>query len=123
MRNLTFVHGLVLGLTFVCGFVLAQARPDFVKEIPHPDLNFFEGKKACGTTATQLDSRVVTKFHLKNDSADDIFISDDSSVAVTDTKIATGGNPLNDMQSPNMNEVWCITDGAGARDLHFIGWE
>lgn len=96
-------------------------KPVLVQETAHEDLVFFEGKLNCDTTATPFLSRAVVSVTLINNSAGSIFISDDSSVAITDTEIVPGGS-LNNIKIQNMSQMQCIAVTA-AKDMHFVGLE
>lgn len=112
---------LLTGLLLAMPMAAWAYRTTLVTESSHEDLVFFEGKKSCATTATQLDARVVANVSFINNSGGSIYVSDDSSVASTDTEIKDGGS-MNSVRIQNMNQVWCIAVTT-AKDLHFVGLE
>lgn len=104
---------------FVPLAAIAQ-RTLITTEMGHEDLVFFEGKKLCGTSQTQVNSDFrVAKVAFVNNSGGSIFFSDDTSVAVTDTEVIDTGS-LNDLAITNLNQVYCIADSS-AKTIHYVG--
>ncbi len=114
------IIGFIWALCLIIPLTAIAQRTLITTEMGHEDLVFFEGKVNCGTSATQVSADFrVAKVAFVNNSGGSIFISDDSSVASTDTEVIDTGS-VNDLAIVNLNQIYCLAV-TSAKDLHYIG--